>query len=179
MPLKFGNDFCTPCEPSARVWHKANDAIVRRPIAIIVMDVDLQWIPTPSACLTDTVSKHSTHSLRFNECAVASDKVVSARKEARSAHVEMLKMEVQEEGNQGRTAPKPGIPPTIVQLSHEVRRVLWSIFTCLTHVPGLWAFLTALQSSPRLRFSSCSVSRDAGSLFSVGRVRLSRRIIVD
>ena len=44
MPLKFGNEFCTPCEPSARVWHEANDPIGRRPIAIIVVDVDLQWI---------------------------------------------------------------------------------------------------------------------------------------
>ena len=129
--------------------------------------------------MTDTFSEHSTHGLSFNECAVASDKVVSARKEARSAHVEISKMEVQDEGDQERTTPKPGIPPTIVQSSHEVKRVFWSIFTCLTHVPGLWAFLTALQSSPRLRFSCCSASRDGGSLFSVSRARLSRRIIVD
>ena len=40
MPLEFGNGFCAPCEPSARVWHKGNDP--RRPIAIIVVDVDLQ-----------------------------------------------------------------------------------------------------------------------------------------
>jgi hypothetical protein len=43
MSLEFGNDFCTPCEPSARVWHKGNDPIGRRPIAIIVVD-DLQQI---------------------------------------------------------------------------------------------------------------------------------------
>ena len=46
----------------------------------------------------DTFSKHSTHSLSFNECAIANDKVVSARKEARSAHVEISKMVVQDEG---------------------------------------------------------------------------------
>ena len=54
--------------------------------------------PTPSACLTDTFSKRYTHSLSINECAVVSDKVVSARKEARSAHVEISKMDVQDEG---------------------------------------------------------------------------------
>ena len=102
--------------------------------------------------MTDTVSKHSTHSFCFNERAVANDKVVSAREKARSAHVEISTMEVQDEGDQERTAPKPGIPPTIVQLSHEVKRVFWSIFTCLTHVPGLWAFLTVRQSSPPLHF---------------------------
>ena len=43
-----------------------------------------------SACLMD---KHCTHSLSFIECVVASDKVVSTRKKARSAHVEILKVE--------------------------------------------------------------------------------------
>jgi hypothetical protein len=61
----------------------------------------------PSTCLTDTFSKHFTHTLSFNECAVANHKVVSAGKEARSAHVEISKMEVQDEGGQERTAPKP------------------------------------------------------------------------
>ena len=42
MPHKFGNDFCTSGEPIARIWHKGNDPIGRRPIAIIVVDVDLQ-----------------------------------------------------------------------------------------------------------------------------------------
>ena len=46
----------------------------------------------------DTFSKYYTHSLSFNECAVVSDKVVSARKEARSAHVEISKMDAQDEG---------------------------------------------------------------------------------
>ena len=44
----------------------------------------------PSASL---ISKHSTHSLSTNECAVASYKVVSARKNVRSAHDEILKVE--------------------------------------------------------------------------------------
>ena len=36
MVLKFGDDFCTACEPIARVWYKGNDPIRYRPIAIIV-----------------------------------------------------------------------------------------------------------------------------------------------
>ena len=44
MPLELGNGFCTPCEPSARIWHKGNDPIGRRSIAIILVDVDLQQI---------------------------------------------------------------------------------------------------------------------------------------
>ena len=104
MVLEFGNDFCTPCEPSTRVWHMANGP--RRPIAIIVVEVDLQHI----IFLADTFSKHSTHSLRFNECAIASDKVVSARKEARSAHVEMSKMEVREERGKKGQRPNAGDP---------------------------------------------------------------------
>ena len=125
--------------------------------------------------MTDTFSKHSTHGLSFNECAVASDKVVSARKEARSAHVEISTMEVQVKKGQ---RPNPGYPNDCPIIPRS-ERVFWSIFTGLSHVPGLWAFLAVLQSSPRLRFSCCSVSRDAGSLFSVGRARLSRWIIVD
>jgi hypothetical protein len=45
VPFEFGNDFCTPCEPIARVWHKGNDPIGRRPIAVDdVVDVDLPEI---------------------------------------------------------------------------------------------------------------------------------------
>ena len=36
MLLKFGDDFRTACEPIARIWHKGNDPIRHRPIAIIV-----------------------------------------------------------------------------------------------------------------------------------------------
>ena len=45
MSLKFGNDFCTPCEPIAWIWHKGNDPIGHRPIAVVdVVDVDLPEI---------------------------------------------------------------------------------------------------------------------------------------
>ena len=43
MPLEFGNDVCAPCESSARIWHKGKDPIGRRPIAILVVDVNLQY----------------------------------------------------------------------------------------------------------------------------------------
>ena len=39
MPLEFDYGFCTPSEPSARVWHKGDD-----PSRLIAMDVDLQQI---------------------------------------------------------------------------------------------------------------------------------------
>ena len=42
MALEFGNGFCTPCEPIARIWHKWNNPIGRRPIAVV--DVDLSEI---------------------------------------------------------------------------------------------------------------------------------------
>ena len=42
MPLEFGDDFCAACETVARIWRKWNDPIGRRPIAIVVVDVDLQ-----------------------------------------------------------------------------------------------------------------------------------------
>ena len=107
MALEFGNDSCTACEPSARIWHKGNDPNGRRPIAIIVVDVDLLQIQRHQLAQHRiplvNIPKHSTHSLSFNECVVTSDKVVSARKEARSAHVEILKMEVQGEKRQERT----------------------------------------------------------------------------
>ena len=45
MPLEFGNDFCTPCEPIAWIWHKRNNPIGRRPIGVVdVVDVDLSEI---------------------------------------------------------------------------------------------------------------------------------------
>ena len=49
MPLEFGNDFCAACEPIARIWHKGNDPIGCRPVAIIVVvDVHLLEIDTIS-----------------------------------------------------------------------------------------------------------------------------------
>ena len=45
MPLEFGNNFCTPCEPITRIWHKGNDLVGRRPIAVVdEVDVDLPEI---------------------------------------------------------------------------------------------------------------------------------------
>ena len=45
MPLEFGNDFCTPCEPIAGVWRKGNDPIGCCLIAIVdVVDVHLPEI---------------------------------------------------------------------------------------------------------------------------------------
>ena len=42
MPLEFSDDFCTPCEPNARIWHKGNDSIGRPPIVVVnVADVEL------------------------------------------------------------------------------------------------------------------------------------------
>ena len=49
MPHEFGNDFCTPCEPIAGVWHKGNDTIGCCLIAIVdVVDVHLPEIDTIS-----------------------------------------------------------------------------------------------------------------------------------
>ena len=56
MHLEFRDGFCTPSEPSARVWHKGND-----PHCPIAVDVDLQkiqrrqlasWIPLTNIPLT-------------------------------------------------------------------------------------------------------------------------------
>ena len=45
MPLEFGNDFCTPCEPITWIWHDGNDPIRHRPIAVVdVVDLDLPEI---------------------------------------------------------------------------------------------------------------------------------------
>ena len=45
MPPEFSNDFCTPCEAIAWIWHKGNNPIGRRPIDIVdVVDVDLSDI---------------------------------------------------------------------------------------------------------------------------------------
>ena len=44
MSLEFGNDFSTSGEPIARIWHKGNDPVGRRPIAVV--DLDLPEIHT-------------------------------------------------------------------------------------------------------------------------------------
>jgi hypothetical protein len=74
--------------------------------------------------LTDTFSKHATHSVSFIECVVASNEVVGARKEVRFAHVEIEDGEVEDEDEGGKemTALKPRRPPIMS------RGVCWSIF---------------------------------------------------
>jgi hypothetical protein len=74
--------------------------------------------------------------------------VVSARKEARSAHVEISKMEVKDEGGQERTAPKPRRPPIMPRGEHV--RVGLFLYTC-KHVPGLFRLSLQSPPSPRLR----------------------------
>ena len=44
MRFEFGDDFCTPCEPIAGIWHKGNNPIGRRPIGVVDVDVDLSEI---------------------------------------------------------------------------------------------------------------------------------------
>ena len=45
MHPQFGDDFCTPCEPTAWIWHKGNDPTERRPIVVVdVADVNLHAI---------------------------------------------------------------------------------------------------------------------------------------
>ena len=83
--------------------------------------------------------------MRFNECAVASDKVVSARKEIRSAHVEILKMEVGEERGQEWTAPKRRGPPIVPR----GKRVPWSIFISGKSLPWLFQALAFVFLIPQ------------------------------
>ena len=125
---------------------------------------------TPSACLTDTFSKHSTHDLSFNECAVASNKGVSTHKEARSDHVEISKMEVQDEWDQERTAPKPVIPQSLPDISHVFWSILNTLSTCLSF--GLFYFsmvsgkLSPLQlpdSPPPSAVATCPIPRQPAS----------------
>jgi hypothetical protein len=83
---------------------------------------------------------HSTHSVR-GERVVASNKVVSTRKNACSAHVEILivKMFKTGEGRKGERleARRPPITP-------RGGRMFWSIFIYLKHVPGLFQLPSSL-----------------------------------
>ena len=73
--------------------------------------------------------------------------MVSARKEARSAHVEISKMEVQDEGGQERTAPKPRRPARALLQRHEVKVCLDLFLYACKHVPRLSDFVFS-KSSP-------------------------------
>ena len=89
MPLEFIDDFCPPCEPIACIRHKGNDSIRRRPIAIVVVvDLDL-----PPHHQFHSLEHLPTHSVDGIEGVVASNEVLSARENIRSAHVETLKVE--------------------------------------------------------------------------------------
>jgi len=49
MILEFGDDFCTPCEPIAWIWHEGNNPIGHRTTAVVdVVDVHLPEIHTVS-----------------------------------------------------------------------------------------------------------------------------------
>ena len=73
MRLQFGDDFCLPCEPIARIWRKGYDRIKRCPIATV--DIDLQEVQRHQ--LAGQVPKCSTHSVSCVECAAANGIVMS------------------------------------------------------------------------------------------------------
>jgi hypothetical protein len=137
MPLEFGDDFCAACEPIARIWHKGNDPIRRRPIVTIVaLDVHL-----PEVNSSEHLHDSHTHNISSIEGALFGNEVVSTRKTARYAHVEIPKMEsfrMRERRNgerleQAWTPEDPPITP------HE-----------------LVYFYPILPPSPRLGLSHCS-----------------------
>ena len=141
MCLEFGDDFCAACEPTARIWHEGHDPVGRRPIAIIVVDVDLQEIQYGHQ--PASVSKHSTHSLGFIECAIASNKVVSARK----THVEISKMETFVMGKEGKeSARRPEHP----KLWQPLFVYFYTVPTCLSFLlqpsSSSFSFLGGLSS---------------------------------
>ena len=106
MALEFGNDFCPPCEPIAWVWRERDDPIGCRPISVVdVVDVHLPKIHTISLHI-DIVT--TTHSASGIECGVTGNNMVSTRKNARSAHVEISTMErfKMREGKKESGAPR-------------------------------------------------------------------------
>ena len=120
MCLEFVNDFSLPCEPIAWIWHEGNDPIRCCPIAIIgVVDVNLPDIHRARyqfGSPEHLYDNQSTHSVSSIEHVVASNKVVSTRKNAWSTHVEMLeverfKMRERRKGECRLEAPRPPIMP--------------------------------------------------------------------
>ena len=68
----------------------------------------------------DACSKHSTHSFGFIECDVASNKVVSARKKTRSAHVDIANVE--------RFRMREGKKEERLKVNYKLRHACSSIF---------------------------------------------------
>ena len=69
--------------------------------------------------------------------------MLSARKEGHSAHVEISKMDVQDEGGEERTAPKPrrrSARALLTLTEARGQRVPWSIFIYMQ--ARAWAFPT-------------------------------------
>ena len=73
MALELGDDFCPPCEPIARIWHKGNDPIRRRLIATV--DIYLQEVQHHQ--LARQVADCSTHSFSCLECPSANRNIMS------------------------------------------------------------------------------------------------------
>ena len=140
MALQSGNDFRPACEPIAWVWREGDDPIGCRPISVAdVVDVHLPKIHTISLHI-DIVT--TTHSASGIECGVTGNNMVSTRKNARSTHVEISKVERfrMRGGRKGErlTARRP-------QLCHEMKRV--GLFLCTPkHVPGIFSGSSLLLS---------------------------------
>ena len=148
MPLMFGNDFCTPCEPIAWIWHKGNNPIGRRPISIVdVVDVDLPEIHAVSLL---SISNCSTHTVSCIEGATAHGSSMSVCKNVSSAHSAWSKMSVRVRDEGGKERGALGCQETPIMPRGE--RVCWSIFKLYIYVPGLFP-LSSIQSSPCLHLS--------------------------
>ena len=96
MTLEFGDGFCTPCEPTARIWHKGHDPIGRRPIAVVV-DVDL-----PRHQQAEQISRCFTHGISCIERTTTNGDVMSIFKDVLSGHSEWSKMRVRDQDEAGK-----------------------------------------------------------------------------
>ena len=150
MTLEFVDDFCTPCEPIAWIWHKGNDRIGHRPISVV--DVNL-----PEIQLAEKIPNCSTYRVSCVECAAAHGSATSVSKNVRSAHSEWSKMSVRDQDEKGKERGMLGRQKT--QSYHEVNACvdLFLIFyrrasTCLgfSDSPPLSSnFLTFVFLIPR------------------------------
>jgi hypothetical protein len=137
VPFEFGNDFCTPCEPIARVWHKGNDPIGRRPIAVVdVVDVDLPEIHAIS--LLRGYLSCSTHDISCIQRAAANGNVMSICKNVCSAHSEWSRMGVRDQDEEGKER-SPGNP-------HASTCMDFSDSPSTSPSPSSFSFLSGLPS---------------------------------